>query len=452
MSGEVDNHITETILDSIADGVFTVDREWKITSMNQAAEDIIGISREEALGRLCREVFHSNICETDCALHSSIETGRPVVNKPVYIVRADGERIPISISTSVIRDRDGNIVGGVETFRDLTLVETLRKQIAGRYTFQDIISKNHEMRRIFDVMPGIAESDSTVLVQGESGTGKELFARAIHELSSRKDQPLVVVNCGALPDTLLESELFGYVKGAFTGALRDKPGRFSLAHRGTIFLDEIGEISPALQVRLLRVLQDMVFEPLGAVKPEKVDVRVISASNKDIKALTQQGSFRQDLFYRINVVKIFVPPLRQRKEDIPLLVEHFINRFNQLKGKDITGVSDEVAAILMRHDYPGNVRELENIIERAFAMCRSALIRTADLPPEIVGDGLSETWSAQARSLEENEAVFIRTVLARNKWNVMGTARELGIHKSTLWRKIRKHGIEIPERNNEGAY
>lgn len=451
MSGGDDTHITETILDSIADGVFTVDRDWRITSINRAAGDIIGISREEATGRLCSEVFHSNICETDCGLRRSIETGRPVVNKPVYIVRADGERIPISISASVLRDKDGNVIGGVETFRDLTLVETLRRQLTSRYTFHDIISKNHEMRRMFDVLPGIAESDSTALIEGESGTGKELFARAIHELSRRKDQPLVVVNCGALPDTLLESELFGYVKGAFTGAVHDKPGRFALAHGGTIFLDEIGEITPALQVRLLRVLQEKTFEPLGAVKPARADVRVISASNRNIEELVREGNFRQDLFYRINVVKIAVPPLRRRKEDIPLLVDHFINRFNHIKGKDIAGISDEVSAILMRHDYPGNVRELENIIEHAFVMCRSALIQPGDLPAEIAGEDFREQRQVQAKSLDENEAVFIQTVLARNSWNVMATSRELDIHKSTLWRKIKKHGIMIPARGDRGA-
>ena len=251
------------ILDSVADGVFTVDGDFRVTSFNRAAEEITGVPREEALGRPCCEVFRASICEAQCALKETMHTGRPIVNRSVYILRPDGERVPISVSTALLKDREGNIIGGVETFRDLRLVEQLRAEIARRYTFADILSKNREMRRLFEILPSVAESDSTVLIEGESGTGKELFARAIHNLSPRRDKPLVTVNCGALPDTLLESELFGYKAGAFTDARKDKPGRFALAEGGTIFLDEIGDVSPALQVRLLRVLEDKTYEPLG---------------------------------------------------------------------------------------------------------------------------------------------------------------------------------------------
>ena len=239
------NDTTEIILDSIADGVFTVDREWRITSFNRAAEEITGILKEEAIGQRCCDVFHASICETSCALNETFETNRPVVNRTAYIIDADGVRVPISISTAVLRDKKGDAIGGVETFRDLSTIEELRRELEKKYSFHDIISKNSEMLRIFDILPGVAESDSTVLIEGETGTGKELIARALHNLSHRKDKPFVAVNCGALPDTLLESELFGYKAGAFTDARKDKPGRFAVAESGTIFLDEIADISPA---------------------------------------------------------------------------------------------------------------------------------------------------------------------------------------------------------------
>lgn len=259
----------DIILDSIADGVFTVDKEWRIRSFNQAAESITGVTRKEAVGKNCCDVFRASICETECALRRTMETGKPVVNKTVYIVNAQGNRVPISISTAILKDNKGRMIGGVETFRDLSLVEELRKELTGRYSFADIVSKNHQMRKLFEILPQAARSDSTVLIEGESGTGKELFARAIHELSGRRKKPFVAVSCAALPDALLESELFGYKAGAFTDAKKDKPGRFALAEGGTIFLDEIGDISPAMQVKLLRVLQERTFEPLGGTEAVK---------------------------------------------------------------------------------------------------------------------------------------------------------------------------------------
>ncbi|MCK4909304.1 MAG: sigma 54-interacting transcriptional regulator, partial [Planctomycetes bacterium] len=225
----VNKEPTDVILDSIADGVFTVDRDWNITSFNRAAEKITGVSRRHAIGQKCFDVFRANICQTTCALRQSMKTGQEVIDFPVNILRGDGKTIPISISTAVLRDKKKKIIGGVETFRDLSAIEELRKKITGQYTFEDIISKNHEIKKIFDILPDIAQSDSTVLIEGPSGSGKELFARAIHNLSHRKQKPFVAVNCGALPDTLLESELFGYLQGAFTDAKKDKPGRFALA-------------------------------------------------------------------------------------------------------------------------------------------------------------------------------------------------------------------------------
>ncbi len=374
---------TGIILDSIADGVFTVDREWRITSFNKAAEKITGILREEAVGQQCCDVFHASICETSCALRETFESGRPVINRAVYVVDAGGNRIPISISTAVLKNKNGDIIGGVETFRDLSTIEELRLELEKKYSFHDIISKNSEMLRIFDILPGVAESDSIVLIEGETGTGKELIARALHNLSYRKDKPFVAVNCGALPDTLLESELFGYKAGAFTDARKDKPGRFAIAETGTIFLDEIADISPALQVRLLRVVQERIYEPLGATKPVRADVRIITASNRDLGGLVKSGEFREDLYYRINVIRIKLPPLRSRKEDIPLLVDHFIRRFNNLKRKLIADISPDALAALVSHDYPGNIRELENVIEHAFVLCRGTTINVDDLPDNV---------------------------------------------------------------------
>jgi len=431
------------ILDSVADGVFTVDDGFRITSFNHAAEEITGVPRHEAISQPCCEVFRASICEAQCALKETMQTGRSVVNRQVYILRADGDRVSISVSTALLKDRAGRILGGVETFRDLRLVEQLRAEIARQYTFADILSKNAEMQRIFAMLPAVAESDSTVVIEGESGTGKELVARALHALSPRRDKPLVTVNCGALPDTLLESELFGYKAGAFTDARKDKPGRFALAERGTIFLDEIGDVSPALQVRLLRVLEQKIYEPLGGTESLRADVRVVAASNKNLADMVKAGTFRQDLYYRINVVRIALPPLRERREDLPLLVEHFIARFNRLREREIAGVASETLGILLAHDYPGNIRELENIIEYAFILCTGGLIYPEHLP-EPLRPTPQAVVPAGVTTLHELEARFIHETLRRHAWNRGAAARELGIHKTTLWRKIRQFGITIP--------
>ncbi|MFW6106926.1 MAG: sigma 54-interacting transcriptional regulator, partial [bacterium] len=305
---------------------------------------------------------------------------QPIVNATAHIVNENGRRVPIRIATALLKGKRGEIVGGVETFQDLTQVEQLQKELQARYSFEDMVGRSPAMIRLFEILPQIAASSSTVLIEGPSGTGKELFARAIHNLSPRKKKPFVAVNCAALPDTLLESELFGHKAGAFTDAKRDKPRRFQLAEGGTTFLDEIGDVSPAMQVRLLRVLQERVVEPLGSIKPVPVDVRVIAATNKNLTKLIRTGAFREDLYYRIHVVHLMLPGLDKRREDIPLLVDHLIAKFNRLRGKQIAGVSDEVLARLMEHDYPGNVRELENIIEQAFVLCRGGMIELSHLP------------------------------------------------------------------------
>ncbi|MFB3779443.1 MAG: sigma-54 interaction domain-containing protein [Bryobacteraceae bacterium] len=433
----------DPILDSINEGVFTVDPEWRITSFNRAAERITGVRRTQAVGRRCSDVFRASVCEGACALRQTLESGKPVTRAVAHIVSAAGEKIPIRISTALLRDNSGAVIGGVETFQDLSRVEQLRKELESRYTFADIVGRSPAMQRLFQVLPDIAESSSTVLIEGASGTGKELFARAIHNLSPRRKKPFVAVNCGALPDALLESELFGYKAGAFTDARRDKPGRFALADRGTIFLDEIGDVSPAMQSRLLRVLQERSFEPLGAVEPVRVDVRVVAATNKNLAELVRQNKFREDLFYRIRVIHLELPPLRERREDIPLLVERLILRFNRLQGKDISGVSPEVLARLMEHDFPGNVRELENIIEQAFVLCRGESIELHHLPPELrpAPGGDTSGGDLEIRAMERR---MIEAALERHKGNRSRAARELGIDASTLYRKCRSLGIELP--------
>ncbi|MBN1377909.1 MAG: sigma 54-interacting transcriptional regulator [Gammaproteobacteria bacterium] len=443
-----DKSLTDAILESISDGVFTVDENWRITSFNRAAEVITGVSREEALNRHCSDVFRSSMCEADCALRETLTSGKPVIGKSGYIVNADGNRIPISLSTAVLKDKHGKILGGAETFRDLSEIDALRKELQGRFSIGDLISSSPAMQKLFEVLPAIAASPSTVTILGETGTGKELMARTIHNLSPRQKGPFIAVNCSALPDTLLESELFGYKAGAFTGANKNKLGRFALAKGGTLFLDEIGDISPALQVKLLRVLQEKTYEPLGSTHSETADARIIVATNQNLAKLTRHGNFREDLYYRINVVRVELPPLRQRKEDIPLLVQQFIRRFNVLQNKSIEGISNKAFSLLMAHDWHGNVRELENVIERSFILCNTGQIDIGHLPDELTAQHSPASSSSDIQSAHQLiDAQSIRAALARHNNNRSAAARELGIHKTTLFRRIKKLGIELPEKD-----
>ncbi|MDD2558931.1 MAG: sigma 54-interacting transcriptional regulator [Desulfuromonadaceae bacterium] len=447
----LDHASTEAILESICDGVFTVDATWRITSFNRAAEEITGVEREDAIGQICSEVFRCSLCESNCALAETLQSGKPIVQREGFIIRADGQRVPISISTAVLRDAAGNVIGGAETFRDLSEIEILRNTLQQRYHIGDLISHSSTMKPVFDLIPTLAASSSTVLIEGETGTGKELVARAIHSSGARADEPFVAVNCGALPDNLLESELFGYKKGAFTGAQQDKPGRLHLAGRGTLFLDEIGEISALQQVKLLRVLQELQFEPLGGTKPEPLEARIIAATNRNLADMVTEGAFRQDLFYRIQVITLELPPLRARMEDIPLLVAHFIRRFNQTQNRAIQGCLPDTMNLLMAHDWPGNVRELENIVERAFVLCRSEMIEPAHLPATLRGShplvsaNNSETGIRIQRDLSEKHAIL--AALEEHNYNRQAAARALGIHKTTLYRKIKALAIPLPSQN-----
>ncbi|MBR9980594.1 MAG: sigma 54-interacting transcriptional regulator [Desulfatitalea sp.] len=450
MEYEMEQQQRDVILDALNEGVFTVGSDWCITAFNRAAERITGVSCADAIGKACCDVFHASICEDACALRQTFETGQPVVNATAHIVNNQGHRVPIRISTAILKDRNGQVIGGVESFQDLSQVEQLQKALESRYTFEDIVGRGSAMMQLFKVLPRIAESGSTVLIEGPSGTGKELFARAIHNLSPRREKPFVAVNCAALPDALLESELFGHKAGAFTDARRDRVGRFERAHGGTILLDEIGDISPAMQMRLLRVLQERMIEPLGAVHAKPVDIRVLAATNKDLARLVREGKFREDLYYRIRVIHMVLPHLKERREDIPLLIDHFIKKFNRLQAKDIAGVSTEVVARLMSHGFPGNVRELENIIEQAFVLCRGGLIDLHHLPPEFRAEGANPGGGFGTRKLQAMERHFIAEALTAHHGNRKKAAADLGIDVATLYRKIKGHGIGVPDRDGRG--
>lgn len=431
----------QSILNSITDGVLTVDRSMMITSFNRAAEKITQVKRTEAIGRHCFEVMRAEICESGCPIQKTFKTGKPCQNIPVFIVRADNKRIPISVTTGIVRDNKGKMIGGVETFRDLSELNKLRREFYKKHSFEDIVSKNHKMLQLFSILPQVANSRSTVLIEGASGTGKELFARAIHNHSPGREEPFIAVNCGALPDTLIESELFGYEAGAFTDAKHNKPGRFALAKSGTIFLDEIGDISPAMQMRLLRVLENRTYSPLGATETLRMKARVIVATHRNLKELIGDGQFREDLYFRINVVRLWLPPLIERKEDIPFLVDHFIERFNTIIGKQIVGISQDALAALALYDWSGNVRELENAIEHAFVLCLDGMIRLAHLPEQIQPKKEPLQLSVET-SLKAIEKKAIIRALNHNNWRKMATARELGIDKNTLRRKILRYDIQ----------
>jgi len=438
----------ETVLRCVADGVFTVDTNWRITSFNRAAERITGVPVDRAIGRRCSEVFHTDLCEQGCPIRETLESGLEVIDRPARILTRKGKPIPISVSSAVLRAEDGTLLGAVETFRDLSTLEQLRKEIRSQWTFEDIIGKSEAFQKIFAILPDVASSESTVLLEGPSGSGKELLARAIHNLSPRRKHPYVVVNCGTLPPNLFESELFGYKAGAFTDARKDKPGLITKAEGGTIFLDEIGDLPQETQVKLLRLLQEREYHPLGGVQTVHADVRVVAATNRDLSARVSQGKFRDDLYFRLAVVRLSIPPLKERRQDIPFLIDHFIQRFNARRGKRIQGVTPAVLEILMRHPLPGNVRELENVIEYCFVLCHNGLIDVKHLPDDLQpGSSVhpAPTRPEAKPPLAEGEAEVIRRALARNRGNRAAAAQDLQVSRTTLWRKLRKHGIKADE-------
>ncbi len=448
---QLDSRYLPLILDVIDQSIFTIDKHGFITFFNRAAEELTGYSSDEVLGKKCSDVFLTELCDRGCPLKQTIQSGHRMHDRRIHLQVKDRRKIPVAITTALLATHEGDVLGGVEIIKDLSSLEHLKRQLDGKYCFEDIISKNERMHRIFNLLPLVAQSDSSVLILGASGTGKELLAKAIHHQSNRRDKPFIAVNCAALPETLMESELFGYIKGAFTDAKRDKPGRIAQADGGTLFLDEVGDLSLPIQVKLLRFLQERVYEPLGATFSVRADVRILSATHQDLEQMVASDNFRRDLFYRLNVMQIDLPPLCERSDDIPLLTQHFIRRFKSISGKRIESLSDEAMNYLLKYSFPGNIRELENIIERAFILCPGPQILLDHLPANIIEQVEKDESEKDFRSsntqmkplepLEQAERQTIKEALNRNKGNRSHAALDLGIHRSTLIRKIKLYGI-----------
>ncbi len=442
------------LLDYIEDGIFLVDEDFKITAFNHAAELITGLSRGAALTKNCFDVFNTSICRTACPLKEAIKKEKQVGGVRIEIQTARGRRLPICVTAGPLFDENGKISGGVEIFKDVSGIENLKKELDEKYSHYDIVGKSEYMKTLFNILPDIAESDCNVLIEGASGCGKSLVAKTLHNLSERSKKPFITVNCGALPETLLESELFGYEKGAFTDAKRNKSGRFALAEGGTIFLDEIAEMPFHLQVKLLRVIEDKQYEPLGAVSTKKADVRIIAATNKDLAAMVKREKFREDLYYRLKIVNIKIPSLSERREDIEVLARHFISKFNGVKNNKIIDISEKVLKFFAIYDFPGNIRELENILEYAYIFCRDGKLMPEHLPAEcrsFITQMRSAPRSEKViyspvtldRAVENAEKVSLVNALEMFKGDKKSAARFLKIDYSTLWRKMKKYSIEI---------
>ncbi|WP_456409041.1 sigma-54 interaction domain-containing protein [Caldithrix abyssi] len=436
---------TEVILDSLGEGLFTVDKDFRVQTINRAAERLLGIKREKVLGDFCKNVFRTVRCLGECPIQKVLEDNKNVFDLENEMTHASGRRLKVQLNAAVLREENGEPIGGVISFRDMTHLEEIHKNLFSRTNFHGIIGTHKSMQEIYDLIEEVADSDSSVLIQGESGTGKELIANAIQKTSKRRDKPFIKVNCSVFPPDLLASELFGHVKGAFTDAVKDRVGRFEMADGGTIFLDEIAEMPLQMQVHLLRVLQEGTFERVGESVTRKVNVRIIAATNKDIRKEMMAGRFREDLYYRLNVIPIYAPPLRERKCDIPHLVRYFMQKFSLLTGKKIKEIDDEAMDLLLSYAWPGNVRELENTIEYAFARTKGNIIHASKLPPNVrlntkcLGES-AETFKSQSLP-ETSEPQIIRHTLEKVKWNRSKAAEILGMGRTTLWRKMRQYGL-----------
>ncbi|MFH1057482.1 MAG: sigma 54-interacting transcriptional regulator [Pseudomonadota bacterium] len=429
----------QNLFESLAEGIFTINTRWRITAFNHTAEKITGYSREEVLGRHCWDIFRSDLCQTDCPLRTTLETGLTRMDQDVRILDKGGSRLVLLVNTGVVRDNAGVVVGAVETFRPLAALQQVTANL-GVCSFSDIVGAAPPMQRLFDMLPDVSVSEANVLLQGESGTGKELFARAIHHHSKRRQGPFVAVNCAALAESLLESELFGHEKAAFTGAVASKAGRFELAKGGTIFLDEIGELKPELQVKLLRVLEQRVFERVGGTRLIPMEARIISATNLDLTQARKDGRFREDLYYRLRTVPLNLPPLRERPADIPLLVQHFLEKFNRLYGREVRAVDPKVMRVFTSYAWPGNVRELERTMEYAFVFVKGPVIFAKHLPP-LEGDELPDSPPPEPRSQSSDEEAAIRQALAVCQGHRGQAATLLGLSRTSLWRKMRQYGL-----------
>ena len=425
----------EAMFNAVADGIIAFDLQLRISNLNVAAQKIIGYAHREAVGQSCLDLLPpSNDRDAFCSIFDNLQE---IDEVRVAIHDRNHRQLHLIMSTRLLRDIDDVEQGLVAIFRDVTELETLRGELQQQESFFDLVGKNYRMLELYGLVKDLADSDATVLIFGESGTGKELVANAIHNASLRQQGPFVKVNCSALSEGLLESELFGHIKGAFTGAIKDKVGRFEQACGGTIFLDEIGDLTPGVQVKLLRVLQEREIERVGCNETVKVDVRVITATHRNLQQAIHSGQFREDLYYRLNVMPLTLPSLRERKEDIPLLVEHFINKYNARTGRQIQGIEHEAMRLLMDYHWPGNVRELENAIEHAFIKCRGGMLLRECFPASLQEKPSTNILSAQPIS----DKAQIRQILEECQWNRSEAAVRLGMHRTTLWRKMKQWNL-----------
>jgi len=430
------NSSRDEILDSIGEGLLTVDKNFKINFFNRAAEQITGFKREEVLNQFCKYVFKCELCESKCPIGLILETGNPLYDFRSNIEIKDGSRKSIKLNAAILKNESDQPIGGVISFRDLSEIESIRKDASYAGSFYGIIGHGKAMQDIFGLIQEIADSDAAVLIQGESGTGKELVANAIQTTSRRKSKPFVKVNCAVFPETLLASELFGHVKGAFTDAVKDRPGRFEIANEGTIFLDEIAEMPLQTQVQLLRILQEGSFERIGESIPRKSDVRVIAATNLNLKDALKSNKLREDLYYRLNVIPIVLPPLRERSEDIPHLVNSFIKEYSKIYNKLVHDIDNDALDVLMNYYWPGNIRELENVIEYMVVRAKEENIQLLNLPPSIK---TSEDANKPVIEFKEENPTQLLQLLEKHKWNKTKVAEELGIGRTTLWRLLKKN-------------
>jgi two-component system, NtrC family, response regulator HydG len=437
------------IFDSVRDALVMVDNDLRVVRANRSAGTLVG-GDELAAGANLGEALGPPWTEAVQALAGTLATAKPADIPRMDVHGGPGPSRVYSVYAQPLTGGGGALL----VVRDITRITDLESRLKGATRFQSIVGKNPAMRAVFQLIEDLSETTATVLICGESGTGKEGIAAAIQRTSPRKDGPYIRVNCAALPDDLLESELFGHVRGAFTGAVKDRVGRFEAAHGGTLLLDEIGDVSPRLQLRLLRVLQEQEFERVGDTRPRKSDARVIATTNQDLQTKIDAGTFRSDLYYRLNVVRVDVPPLRDRRDDIPLLAEHFLERYSAAVRKDIRGLAHEVLDAFMRYDWPGNVRELEHAIERATIVCRGAEIRLEHIPEEIVAprsaaarDSARHPSAPRGESPDELDPLNrdrIQRILEQTGWNVAKSAKIIGVARNTLYSRIRKYGIEKP--------
>ncbi|MBW2154672.1 MAG: sigma 54-interacting transcriptional regulator [Deltaproteobacteria bacterium] len=448
-----------SFLDQIPVGIQLLGLDRRIVIMNQPLEALLGVSLVDIIGLPCMHILRSKACVKECPI-LKLKKGAEPISLESDIINRDRQLLPVRITSGPIEGRDGKLVGYLEIVEDMRLLRTFEERVRQSYNFGRIIGRSPQMEKIFNMLPILAESDSSVLITGETGTGKDLVAEAIHQASKRARGPFIKVNCGALPETLLESEIFGHVKGAFTGAVDSKPGRFRMAHNGTLYLTEIGDLPLSLQVKLLTFLDDKIIYPLGGTKGFRANTRIIAGTHHDLEQMVKKGRFRKDLLFRLNVVSIHLPALRDRAGDIRLLLDHFLNTFRVTFGKNIKRFSPKALQILMKYAYPGNVRELRNIVEYAVNVCRDDIILPEHLPSYITETNLENLSDPADRETHfENLLPNRQDIMVDGTWPsteknlilealVKATGRRskaaeiLGWGRSTLWRKMKQYGID----------